>query len=139
MKGIRFTYAPPLKWVPEVSGLTSLWKLNLSTFVTVDKRTGIYFFTSDTDSPMRSRIAKRFFHQSLTDWPALRAKYRESDRFNSQRSPLSVEAAPATSGESRVETELDHRAKDRYRRFNKDLLHISTRGRLCRGSAPSRK
>ena len=56
MSGIRFPFLPP------VPGLSSLWELNLRTYVTVGGVRGVYFFSLDTDLWVGERIARSVFH-----------------------------------------------------------------------------
>ncbi len=55
MEGIRFPFTPALPF-------SSLWELNLRTYVNYKGRRGIYFFTLDTDHLLGQWIAKSFFH-----------------------------------------------------------------------------
>lgn len=55
MSGIRFPFTPSLPF-------SSLWELNLRTYVRYDGTPGIYFFTLDTDHVLAQWIAKNFFH-----------------------------------------------------------------------------
>tara|TARA_Y100001954_G_scaffold37607_1_gene36956 strand:- start:4203 stop:4727 length:525 start_codon:yes stop_codon:yes gene_type:complete len=55
MKNVRFPFCPPLPF-------TSLWELNLRTYVTYKGQKGVYFFTLDTDHPLAQWIATNFFH-----------------------------------------------------------------------------
>ena len=56
MNRIRFPF------LPVVPFFSSLWELNLRTYVQVNGAPGVYFFTLDTDSRLGSLIANRFFH-----------------------------------------------------------------------------
>ena len=56
MEGIRFPLLPSF---PKIS---SLWEINLRTYVEVDGIKGIYFFTLDTDSIIAEIVAKKFFN-----------------------------------------------------------------------------
>ncbi len=55
MDSIRFPFLPP---IPKVS---SLWELNIRTYVNVNGVKGIYFFTLETDSKPGEVIANLFF------------------------------------------------------------------------------
>lgn len=56
MDSIRFPFLPP---IPRIS---SLWELNIRTYVNVNGVKGIYFFTLETDSKIAEVIARMFFH-----------------------------------------------------------------------------
>ena len=56
MSGIRFPF------LPAVPGLSSLWELNLRTYVTVNGVRGVYFFSLDTDLWIGERVARSVFH-----------------------------------------------------------------------------
>ncbi len=56
MDKIRFPY------LPAVPKLSSLWELNLRTYVEVDGVKGIYFFTLETDSKIGELLAKKLFY-----------------------------------------------------------------------------
>lgn len=55
MEGVRFPFTTTLPF-------SSLWELNLRTYVSVNGRRGIYFFTLDTDHLLAQWIAKTFFY-----------------------------------------------------------------------------
>ncbi len=55
MEGIRFPWSPTLPF-------SSLWELNLRTYVKVGEHRGIYFFTLDTDHLLGEWVARNFFH-----------------------------------------------------------------------------
>ena len=137
MEGIRLPYTPPLFWVPGLTCLTGLWELNLRTYVTVGNRTGVYFFTLDTDSRIGSWIANRFFHLPYRLAGIEGEVSGESYRLNSQRPPFSfsVEAGLDATGKKKVKTELDHWATERYRLFTKDRHH-TYEGMVMHGEWP---
>ncbi len=53
MDGIRFPFMP---LIPKVS---RLWELNIRTYVEVNGKKGVYFFTLETDSRMGELVAKK--------------------------------------------------------------------------------
>lgn len=55
MEGIRFPFTPPLPF-------SSLWELNLRTYVKAGGKSGIYFLTLDTDHLLSEWIAQTFFY-----------------------------------------------------------------------------
>jgi uncharacterized protein YqjF (DUF2071 family) len=56
MTGIRF------RGTPNVPYLSRTLELNLRTYVSIDGRPGIFFFSLDAASPIAVLIARRFFH-----------------------------------------------------------------------------
>ena len=60
MKDIRLPLLPTLPY-------SSLWELNLRTYVRYKGRKGIYFFTLDTDHPIGQWIAVTFFNLPSSD------------------------------------------------------------------------
>ena len=55
MENVRFRFLPPLPF-------SSLWELNLRTYVKHKNWKGVYFFTLDTDHPLAQWIARKFFN-----------------------------------------------------------------------------
>ena len=114
MEGIRFRFTPVVPW------LSSLWELNLRTYVKVGGRRGIYFFTLDTDSRLGCWIANRFFHlpYRLAEMGGLVTADRF--KFGSRRAPLSFKLEADLLGTTKEKTALDLWATERYRLFTKD-------------------
>lgn len=56
MDSIRFPF------LPAIPRLSSLWELNIRTYVNVNGVKGIYFFTLETDSKIAEVIARSLFH-----------------------------------------------------------------------------
>ena len=54
MSEVRFPITPPLPF-------STLWELNIRTYVKVGNKSGIYFFTLDTDHFLAAFVAKTFF------------------------------------------------------------------------------
>jgi uncharacterized protein YqjF (DUF2071 family) len=61
MTGIRLRGTPALPYFSETL------ELNLRTYVTIDGKPGVYFFSLDAASPIAVRIARRFFHLPYFD------------------------------------------------------------------------
>lgn len=54
MEGVRFRWTPVLPW-------SSMWEINLRTYVKVGNKPGIFFLTLDTDHLLGEWIAQNFF------------------------------------------------------------------------------
>ena len=113
MEKIRFPY------LPAVPGLSSLWELNLRTYVEVDGVNGIYFFTLDTDSLFGEFIARKFFHLPYNH-AKLQAKVsNDSYYFEHQREKLSLKLN-AKIRALRPSSTFDLWATERYSLFTFD-------------------
>ena len=83
MSGIRFPFLPP------VPGLSSLWELNLRTYVSVNGARGVYFFSLDTDLWIGERIARTVFHLPYY-YSKIKASVGSSSyEFKHERQPFS--------------------------------------------------
>jgi uncharacterized protein YqjF (DUF2071 family) len=125
VKGLRVRGAAP------VPVLSSFPEVNVRTYVTVDGRPGIYFFSLDTSSRFAVAMARRIYRV-----PYFRAKQRfDGTRFESRRvsqdgppadflgSYRSLgDPAPAASGT------IDHFLTERY-----CLYTLDAEGRIMRG------
>jgi uncharacterized protein YqjF (DUF2071 family) len=49
-------------FLPALPGVSNLWELNLRTYVKYKGQSGIYFFTLESDNPLATWVANRFFH-----------------------------------------------------------------------------
>lgn len=56
MQGVRPRLLPALPW------LSSFPELNVRTYVTLDKKPGVYFFSLDAGNPVAVTLARTFFH-----------------------------------------------------------------------------
>lgn len=65
MHGVRARLTPPLPWI------SAFLELNVRTYVMVDGRPGVYFFSLDAENPLAVETARRAFHL-----PYFRAKMR---------------------------------------------------------------
>ncbi|AEI44125.1 YqjF family protein [Paenibacillus mucilaginosus] len=56
MNGIR------ARWLPPIPGGTAFPELNVRTYVRVEGRPGVYFFSLDTSHALAAALARRFYH-----------------------------------------------------------------------------
>jgi hypothetical protein len=128
MSGIRFRFLPKLPF-------TSLWELNIRTYVRHQHHSGIYFFTLDSTHRLGNWIARRFFHL-----PYRYAKLTANiSSFNDQTSSLrysfsspgcfalDAQTQPLQNFSSKEKSEQGW-LTERYSFFTED-----PRGRLLRG------
>jgi uncharacterized protein YqjF (DUF2071 family) len=113
MTNIRFPY------LPEAPLLSSLWELNLRTYVTHNGIKGVYFFTLDTDHRVGQLIASRFFKL-----PYRYAKISAcvSDReyhFKSSRGLYQVHLDAHLERETKPASKLDLWSTERYSLFQR--------------------
>ena len=118
MNRIRFP------WLPVIPFVSSLWELNLRTYVNVDGVKGVYFFTLDTDSALGSFIANRFFHLpyrvARMEGHVSKGQYS----FSSERSKFSFNVEAKISDEPKDQTRLDRWATDRAHLFTRSQKNI---------------
>lgn len=110
MDSIRFPFLPP---IPKIS---SLWELNIRTYVNVNGVKGIYFFTLETDSKIAELIARLFFHLPYRH-SKIKAKVKnDSYLFEHSRADLhfSIDARPKHNSHK---TAFDTWATERYSLF----------------------
>ncbi len=62
----RMTGVAP-RWVPSIPGFSSFPELNVRTYVTVDGKPGVWFFSLDATNPLAVRVARRWFHLNYLD------------------------------------------------------------------------
>jgi uncharacterized protein YqjF (DUF2071 family) len=55
------------RWLPPIPGLSSFPELNLRTYVRLDDRPGVFFFSLDASSRLAVRMARRFFYLPYLD------------------------------------------------------------------------
>ena len=118
MERIRF---PALPVLPLIS---SLWELNLRTYVKVNGVPGVYFFTLDTDSFLASFVANRFFH---LPYRVAKMKGRVFDNtyaFSSERSQFSFKLKSEIASSLKEKTSLDRWATDREHLFTRTPKNI---------------
>ncbi len=105
---------PPLPVFPFFS---SLWELNLRTYVTVNGVGGVYFFTLDTDSALGSFIANHFFSLPYR-LAKIRGKIADNHyTFESKREDLRFQINARVSDQLKTKTHLDRWATDREHLF----------------------
>jgi len=103
MEGIRFPFLPP------VPGLSSLLELNLRTYVTVNGRRGVYFFTLDSNHLPGVLIARGFF---ALPYRWIKLAFKPNYQFHSPTLKLTGEI-----GNPRASTTFDLWATERYALF----------------------
>ena len=115
MSDIRFPF------VPSVPMISSLWELNLRTYVRVGHETGVYFLTLDSDSRLGVWIARKFFSLPYRQVP-LTAKssqslyvMKSSHLDHSFQMKTNLETVDA----SERELEMNRWATERYQLFTK--------------------
>lgn len=118
MNQIRFPFFPKVPFV------SSLWELNLRTYVKVNGVRGVYFFTLDTDSALGTFIANRFFHLPYRLAQMQGRVVNQNYTFSSVRSDLSFKMSAQVSGVLKTKTKLDSWATDREHLFTKTAKHI---------------
>lgn len=102
MKKIRFPFLPP------VPGLSQLLELNLRTYVIVNGRPAVYFFTLDSNHLPGVLIARWFFALPYR-WMKLRFSFDEHYEFKSPQFYLKARV-----GEERLSNEFDRWSTERY-------------------------
>ncbi len=119
MEGIRFPYTPVLPF-------SSLWELNLRTYVTYKGRPGIYFFTLDTDHLLSEWIANSFFHLPYR-YRSMRASFSPVERLYQFEALGSLESQVLVSKTPLVTSSLSEWLVERY------SLYTIKKGKLYRG------
>lgn len=107
MSRIRFPFLPP------VPGLSQLLELNLRTYVKVNGRPAVYFFTLDSNHLPGVLIARWFFFLPYR-WIKLSFSSRDQYQFSSPEFRLKAKV-----GSTRPSTEFDLWATERYALFTK--------------------
>ena len=129
MSGVRLRATPPLPW------LSAFPELNVRTYVTADRKPGVWFFSLDARNPAAVAIARAWFHL-----PYFRARMKCEDRdgrihYSSERthhgaSPAALRVSYRPVGEifEAKPGTLEHFLTERYCLYSAD-----SRGRLYRG------
>jgi uncharacterized protein len=116
MSRIRFPFIPP------IVGLSSLYELNLRTYVSVHGRPGVYFFTLDSNHLPGVCIARWFFSLPYR-WKSMKLKQGEFYQFESKDLKLKARIRPEAH-----QSEFDRWATERYalmtRRGSTDLIGV---------------
>ncbi len=110
MDGIRFPFLPQ---IPKVS---RLWELNIRTYVEVNGKKGVYFFTLETDSKMGELIAKNFFALPYRFSKIKALVSGNHYKFEHSRADLSFKLEATISDAEQVST-FDLWATERYSLF----------------------
>jgi uncharacterized protein YqjF (DUF2071 family) len=105
MSGIRFPFLPSLPF-------TSLWELNIRTYVKINNIPGIYFFTLDTNHRLASLIARTFFKL-----PYRKVDLKGYPEGNSIRYKSSDFSLSACFKKERVKSQFDEWICERYNLF----------------------
>jgi uncharacterized protein YqjF (DUF2071 family) len=111
MEQIRFPYCP------RVPFFSSLWELNLRTYVTVNGQAGIYFFTLDTDSKLGQWIALKFFRLPYRVTTIDASLDQSEFQFRSVIGSEHFHLLANPSSELKVKSKLDVWATERYSVF----------------------
>ena len=113
MDAIRFPFLPT---IPKIS---SLWELNIRTYVNVKGVKGIYFFTLETDSKLGELIARSFFNLPYR-FSKIKASTATGGFYSVEysRDNLSFNMQ-ATTNDKAQQTQLDLWTTERYSLFTK--------------------
>lgn len=110
MNAIRFPFLPP---IPKLS---SLWELNIRTYVKVNGVKGIYFFTLETDSKIGELVARFFFNLPYR-YSKIKALVNKGEyHFEHSREDLSFNMEARLEDKVK-ETDFDIWATERYSLF----------------------
>jgi uncharacterized protein len=129
MSGIRIRATLPLPW------LSAFPELNLRTYVTINDKPGVFFFSLDAANPVAVRLARRFF--ALPYYHALMRTVRRGDTIlytSSRRNATSTTARldwtyrPTASSGFTLPGSLEHWLTERY-----CLYSANRHGELFRG------
>ena len=118
MEGIRFPFLPK---IPKIS---SLWELNIRTYVEVNGIKGIYFFTLETDSKIGEIIAQKFFFLPYRFSKIKASVTNQEYKFFHQRDHFSLNLEALLSP-IRINSEFSRWAYERYSLFtqNKNIIY----------------
>jgi uncharacterized protein len=118
VQGLRPRATPPLPWVSHFP------ELNVRTYVVVDERPGIYFFSLDAARRLAVIVARRayrlpYFHARMrADRVGARVDY-ESERVDSAGPPARFRGSYAPAG-ARTDDDLARWLAERYRAYTLD-------------------
>ena len=129
MTGVR------LRWTPALPGLSAFPELNVRTYVTAQKKPGVWFFSLDAANAIAVAAARFSFH---LPYFTARMKCEESDGWIQYRSERTHRGAPACALEGRYRPvgdffevqpgSLEHFLTERY-----CLYSAASRERIYRG------
>ena len=127
MSGTRPRFLPPLP------GLSTFPELNVRTYVTIDSKPGIWFFSLDADNRVAVQAARLGFclPYKSAKMAIQRAggtfEYQSFRRGSVQRADFVARYGPTGDVFRTVPGSLEHWLTERY------CLYVSCRGRICRG------
>ncbi len=129
MSGVAPRFFPNLPW------LSAFPELNVRTYVTVDNKPGVWFFSLDATNPVAVRAARYLFHLKYMDAQIRSTRQNSwfhyfSSRTHRNEPPAELEVEYRPIGESFSSTpgQLDHWLTARYCLYTADR-----RGRIFRG------
>ena len=111
MDCIRLGILPPAPF------FSHLWEVNLRTYVKVGQKTGVYFFTLDSDARLACFIANHFFHLPYRLARIHAHVDTQEYYFHSQRSLFSFETSFRLTGRKKKQSLLDEWATNRNSLF----------------------
>ena len=113
MTDIRFPFTPS---VPLIS---SLWELNLRTYVRIGNEIGVYFVTLDSDSLLGVLIARKFFSLPYRQVPLIAKSSKNYYKMNSNHLDHSfqIETDLVTAVASAEDLKMNLWATERYQLF----------------------
>lgn len=71
--------------IPAIPGLSAFPELNVRTYVTIDGKPGVWFFSLDATQRIAVRVARRFFHLPYMDARISTESQADWIRYSSQR------------------------------------------------------
>jgi uncharacterized protein YqjF (DUF2071 family) len=119
--------------VPALPVLSAFEELNVRTYVTLDGKPGIFFFSLDASNPLAVRAARWFFHLPYHSASMMRETRDVWIRFRSRRTgsgptaELDCQYRPTGPPEAPRSGTLEHFLTERY-----CLYTLDRRGRPCR-------
>lgn len=113
MSGVRLRGMPPLP------GVSRFPELNVRTYVTVDGKPGVYFFSLDAANPLAVVVARRFFHLPYHRARMSAEPFGEGISYRCERERPGTAAfegwfAPASSIFLSIPGTLEHFLTERY-------------------------
>lgn len=129
MDGIRLRGAPALPYV------SSTLELNVRTYVTVNEKPGVYFFSLDAQSKLAVRVARRFFHLPYFDARMSCREDANGFHYASTRvhrgapeAAFEAEYAPIGAAVKSLPGTLEYFLTERYRLYTTDSKNTLYRG-----------
>lgn len=121
-----------LRGFPAIPGVSRFPELNVRTYVTLDEKAGVYFFSLDAGNPLAVAVARRFFHLPY-HWSRMRLEsaadgvaYRSERRLTSGGAAFEAHYAPDGPVFSSVPGTREHWLTERY------CLYTAARGEVHR-------